>query len=86
MEDQNTNGSKRVRNLDAVLAVAMLALAVVLGRTAVVQLGSGKIFSGCISALGTVLFLVVALIMGHDLRKRLRRGKPHEEETDHGSD
>lgn len=87
MEEHHTNPSEatKARNLNGILAVAMLALSVALGHSAVTQLCGGRIFSGCVSAVGTVLFLVVAAILIHDLHKRPRSTQPHEKEKDHES-
>lgn len=87
MEEHHTNPSEatKARNLYGILAVAMLALSAALAHTAVIQLRGGRTFSGCVSAVGTVLFLVVAVIMAHDLHKRPHSTQPHEEEKDHGS-
>ena len=55
--------------LSIVMAVALLFLAVVLVRSAVVQLRADHMFSGCISCAGAVIFLFVSGLMFHDLIK-----------------
>jgi len=65
--------AKQAVALTAVMAVALLFLSVVLGRSAVVQLRDAHVFSGCISIAGTVLFLLVSGLMFHDLYKKRQK-------------
>jgi len=73
--------AKRSATLSAVMMVAMLFLAVILGRSAVIQLTTGRVVGGCISVLGCLLFLLVGSIMFNDFRKRFAVRKAKQEET-----
>ena len=53
----------------AVMASALLFLAVVLSRSAVLQFRLGRPVSGGISIVGAVVFFGVSLMMFNDLRK-----------------
>ena len=77
--------AKRAVGLNAVMTVAMLFLAAILIRSAVVQLGSGRIVSGVISAVGGVIFFFVGVMMANDLRKRLQNRHNTQEDKNHGS-
>lgn len=72
--------AKRASALSAVMAAALLFLAVVLAKSAVTQLQTAHIVTGCISIVGAVLFLGVSLMMGNDLRKA------HKEKTNSQED
>lgn len=73
--------AKRAATLSAVMMIAMLFLAAVLGRSAVVQLATGRVVGGCISVVGCLLFLLVGIIMFNDFRKRFAVRKAKQEET-----
>lgn len=65
--------AKRESTLNIVMAVALLFLTVVLARGAVVQLRTDHVVSGCVSALGAVLFLCACLLLCHDLWKQYQK-------------
>jgi len=74
---------RRSAGLNIVMGLSMLFLAIVLGKSAVTQLSSGRIISGIISAVGTVLFLAVGIMVVNDLRRQLAAQKK-QEEASHG--
>ena len=65
--------AKQATALSCIMAVAMLFLSAVLGRSAVIQLRTAHVFSGCISIAGTVLFLFVSILIFHDLYKKRQK-------------
>ena len=67
------SAAKQVAALTTVMAVALLFLGIVLGRSAVVQLRAAHTFSGCISIAGTVLILLVSVLMFCDLYKKRQK-------------
>lgn len=75
---------KRTALMTAVMGIALLFLAVVLSKTAAVQLAAQRFVSGGISILGAVLFFCVGLMLLNDLRKRWKAAKHSQEETTHG--
>ena len=70
---------KQNATFSAVMMAAMLFLAVVLARSAVIQLRSGRTVSGCISIVGAVLFAGVSAMMMNDLRKKRQATKSQED-------
>ena len=75
---------RRSRTLNVIMGCGMLFLAIVLARSMVLQLRSGRTISGIISAVGAVLFLGVAIMVGNDLRRQIRDQKSKQEEHPHG--
>ena len=72
--------AKQASKQSAVMASALLFLAVVLSRSAVLQFRLGRTISGCISIVGAVVFLGVSLMMFNDLRKdRVNQNKTRKE-------
>ena len=72
--------AKQTASLTAVMGAAMFFLAVVLARSAVVQLQAEKAVTGSISVIGAVLFLGTSIMMLGDLRKlRKHKTKPQED-------
>ena len=72
--------AKQTASLTAVMGAAMFFLAVVLARSAVVQLQAEKAVTGSISVIGAVLFLGTSIMMLGDLRKlRKQKTKPQED-------
>ena len=72
--------AKRAASLSAVMIIAMLFLAVVLGRVSVTQLQAGRIVSGCVSIVGCLLFCTVGGIMLNDFRQKLASRRKSQEE------
>ena len=72
--------AKQTASLTAVMGAAMFFLAVVLARSAIVQLQAEKAVTGSISVIGAVLFLGTSIMMLGDLRKlRKHKTKPQED-------
>lgn len=80
MQKKQTTEAKRTLALHVVLACALLVLAVLLVRSAVHQFTAGHMVSGCVSAVGGVLFFCVSLMLLNDLRRRRRGSHPTNEE------
>ena len=71
--------AKQTAAFSVVMMGALLFLAVVLARSAAVQLRSGRTVSGCISLVGALLFAAVSVTMMNDLRKKRQASKTQEE-------
>ena len=80
MKKKNTpKEARRASRLSFVMAAALLFLSVVLTRGAVLQLRSQHTVSGCISAVGAVLFLSVCVMLCNDLRKQRKQNSKEEQ-------
>ena len=71
--------AKQTATFSVVMMAALLFLAVVMARSAVVPSRSGRIISGCISLVGAMLFAAVSVMMMNDLRKKRQVSKTQEE-------
>lgn len=78
------NGTKQPHNsgFQIIMAAALLFLTVFMVVNAVSQFRSGQTVSGCVSVLGSILFLGLGILMGLDLIKELRSRK-HSQEDSH---
>ena len=71
--------AKQTATFSVVMMTALLFLSVALARSAMIQLGSGRTVSGCISLVGALLFAIVSVMMFNDLRKKRQASKTQEE-------
>ncbi len=76
---------RRARSTHGIMCVALLFLAGVMVRSAVLQFLGGGIVSGCIHSLGALLFAGVGLTLLRDLIRDLRRKDHSQEDSNHGS-
>lgn len=84
MGKRENDERKRTVNLNAILSMALLFLSVIMIKTAFTQFFTDHIVSGCINAVGGLLFFGVSMTLLRDLCKYLQKKEPTQEDTTDG--
>lgn len=84
MKQKHTAETKRSLALNVVMACALLLLSVVMIKSSFSQFISHRIVSGCVSAVGGLLFFGVSMMLLTDLCKRLQHKERNQEDSSDG--
>ena len=84
MEKKHRDESRQTRSLHVVLAIALLFLSVIMIKAAFTRFFSGRILSGCINALGGLLFFGVSMTLLKELCSHLQKNKNKREDSTDG--
>jgi len=86
MNKKKQEERRQALGMNAVLSLALLFLSVVMIKSAFSQLFSSHIVSGCINAVGGLLFFGVSMTLLRDLCKYLRSKDMNQEDPTNGTD
>lgn len=84
MEKKHRDESRQTRSLHVALAIALLFLSAMMIKAAFTQFFSGRILSGCINALGGLLFFFVSITLLKELCSHLQKNKNKREDSTDG--